>query len=274
VVLQFGEYSRTVGPGLRFALWPVETMERLKVESENRTNFGENENTGLMLAGDQNLVDIRFAVLWKIDDPKAFLFNLERPELTVSAVAESAMREVVGRTPAETVRTTGRLAAQDEVLKITQETLKSYNAGILITAIRLERADPPAQVVNAFEEVQRAEQNQANLINQANQYANQKARSAEGEATRITEDALAYKASAIAQAQGESQRFLKVLDEYGKAKDVTRQRLFLETMEGVLQQSNKVVIEGGQGGSGVVPYLPLPEIQKRQDQTNTGATQQ
>jgi modulator of FtsH protease HflK len=265
VVLRLGQYDRTVLPGLRFALWPIETMERVPVEAEQQTTFGGDES-GLMLADDQNLVDIRFTVLWKISNPEEYLFNVADQQGLVSAIAESAMREVVGRTPAEIVRTTGRLVAQDQVREIVQRTLTAYKAGINVTGVQLERADPPKQVIDAFEEVQRAEQDRANLINQADQYKNTKLRAVEGDVTRRLEDAKAYKSRVIAEAQGESQRFIKIFEEYSKAKDVTRQRIFLETLEGLMSKSNKVIIEGGQGGSGVVPYLPLPEIQKNTQQ--------
>ena len=273
VVLRLGKYSRTVTPGLRFAIWPIETMEAVRVESENQTNIGDKPNSGIMLTGDQNLVDIRFNVLWKINDPEDYLFIISEPEMVVSAVVESAMREIVGRTNAERVRTTGKQEVLDQVLDISQKALDNYQSGVLISKITLEKADPPEQVVDKFQEVQRAEQNQANLINEANQYANKKARQAEGESAKLNEDALAYKASVVAGAQGESQRFLKVLEEYAKAKDVTRKRLFLETMEGVLSQSNKIIIEGGKDGSGVVPYLPLPAITNRTEQPAQGVQQ-
>jgi membrane protease subunit HflK len=264
VVLRFGEYSRTVGPGLNFAIWPVETMIRPKVDAENQIDFGVNENEGLMLAGDQNIVDIRFTVQWKIRDPNDYLFNVRGPEQLVRVVSESAMREVVGRTKAEEIRTRGRLAAQDQVRELVQTTLDSYSAGIQILGVQLEKADPPPQVIDAFEEVQRAEQNQNKFIREAEQYRNQKLGQARGEASKITEDAKAYKARVVAEAKGEAQRFVQVFDEYAKAPDVTRKRIFLETLEGVLSGSNKIIIEGGDKGQGVVPYLPLPEVQKRQ----------
>jgi membrane protease subunit HflK len=276
VVLRLGHYARTANPGLHFAVWPIERMEVVPVEAENQTPVGSTQNEGLMLAGDQNLVDIRLTVLWKIKDPEEFLFNIREKEELVKGVAESAMREIVGRTPAEVIRTTGRLAAQDQVLNITQATLDTYQAGIMITGIKLEKADPPAEVLDAFEEVQRAEQDQARSINEADQYANQRRQLAEGEAARIVEDAKGYKARVVLEAQGEAQRFLKVFDEYNKAKDVTRQRLYLETLEGVLGQANKVIIEEN-GGQGVVPYLPLPEIEKRREtetDSNQGLKQQ
>ncbi len=272
VVLRFGAYSRTVGPGLHFAVWPIENMLKPKVDAENQVDFGVNENEGLMLAGDQNIVDMRFSVLWRIADPEDYLFNVQDPqEAMVRAVAESAMREVVGRTPAEEIRTVGRQAAQDQVKQITQSTLDSYGAGITITAVNLEKADPPRQVIAAFEEVQRAEQNQAQLINEADQYTNQRLRSADGESAKLIEEAKAYKSRVVNEAQGEAQRFLSIYQQYKNAKDVTRERIFLETMEEILGSSNKVIMENGGSGQGVVPYLPLPALQNRAGQP-TSAT--
>jgi modulator of FtsH protease HflK len=178
----------------------------------------------------------------------------------VQSIAESAMREIVGRTPATEALTTGRLAIQDQVIAITQKTLDDYDAGVLITGLALENVDPPPSVLDAFEEVQRAKQNQVNLINQAEQYSNQTLREADGQSAKIIEDAKGYKARVVNESRGESQRFLKVYGEYAKAKDVTRERMYLETMENVLSHSNKVILEGGQGGSSVVPYLPLPAL--------------
>lgn len=278
IVLRFGEYARTTPPGLHFIIWPIETVETPKVQAENQLNFGVSSRggspEGLMLAGDQNIVDIKFTVLWKIADPKKFLFNVRNPERLVSVVAESAMREVVGRTQGDQVRTQGRLEAQNQVLELIQTTLDSYDAGILITGVKLEKADPPPAVIDAFEEVQRAEQNQNKFIREAEQYRNKLLGEARGEASKIVEDAKAYKARVVNEADGEAQRFVSVFDEYSKAKDVTRKRLFIETLEEVLSKSNKVIIEQGQGGTGVVPYLPLPEVQKRANASGSGSRQQ
>ncbi|MDH3580661.1 MAG: FtsH protease activity modulator HflK, partial [Hyphomicrobiales bacterium] len=224
----------------------------------------------LMLAGDQNIVDIKFAVLWKIADSQKFLFNVRNPERLVRVVAESAMREVVGRTSGEQIRTQGRLEAQNAVKAQIQETLDSYNSGILITGVKLEKADPPPNVIDAFEEVQRAEQNQNKFIREAEQYRNKLLGEAQGKSSKIVEDAKAYKSKVTLEAEGEAQRFLSVYEEYSKAKGVTRKRLFLETLEQVLSQSNKVIIEQG-SGQGVVPYLPLPEVQKRARGSNPPA---
>ncbi len=272
VVLRLGEYSRTTSPGLHFILWPVETVETPKVQAVNQLDFGVSSGSqeGLMLAGDQNIVDIRFTVLWKIKEAKDYLFNTRAPERLVRVVAEAAMREIVGRTKADQIRTQGRLEAQNAVTQLIQTTLDSFGAGILITGVQLEKADPPPSVIDAFEEVQRAEQNQNKFIREAEQYRNKLLGEARGEASQTVEQAKGYKARVVAEADGEAQRFVSVYEEYAKAKDVTRKRLFLETMEGVLSKSNKVIIEGGEGGTGVVPYLPLPEVQKRRSGAAAG----
>jgi membrane protease subunit HflK len=263
LVLRLGAYNRTAGPGLHFVLWPIERMEILPVEAENQINLGGGEGDALTLASDQNLVDIRFSVLWKIKDARDFLFNVADQVPLITRISESAMREVVGRTPSEEIRTRGRQVAQDQVRELIQRTLEDYKSGIIITGVQLEKADPPTPVLSSFEEVQRAEQNQNKLIREAEQYRNQILGQARGDASRVVAEAKAYKSRVVAEAQGEAQRFLSVLEEYSKAKDVTRRRLFIETLEDVLHKSNKVIIDNGKNGHEVVPYLRLPEIEKR-----------
>jgi modulator of FtsH protease HflK len=262
LVLRLGAYNRTAGPGLHFVLWPLEQMEKLSVEAENQINFG-GKDAALTLAGDQNLVAIEFSVLWRIKDGRDVLFNIADPEQLITRISESAMREIVGRTPSDEIRTRGRQVAQDQVRDLIQRTLDTYKSGIHISGVQLEKADPPTPVLSSFEEVQRAEQNQNKLIREAEQYRNQILGQARGDASKVVADAKAYRSRVVAEAQGEAQRFLSVLEEYSKAKDVTRRRLFIETLEGVLGKSNKIIIEGGELGQGVVPYLPLPEIEKR-----------
>jgi membrane protease subunit HflK len=179
----------------------------------------------------------------------------------VKAVAESAMREIVGRTPASEALTTGKLKLQDQVGEIVQRTLDRYNAGVILTGLTLEDVQPPKDVIPAFEDVQRAKQDQQKSVNEAETYANQKLRNAEGDAAKMVEDAKGYKAQVVAEAKGEAQRFDSVYVEYSKAKDVTRQRLFLETMEKVIGNSTRIVMDPGKSGQGVVPYLPLPALQ-------------
>ena len=263
IVLRFGEYTRTADPGLHFAVWPIETMEKPRVGAVRQINIGMEGNEGQMLTSDKNIISVPFSVFWRILEPKDYLFNVADQERTIRAVAQSAMREVVGQTRAQMILTTGKDAVAAQVQQITQDLLDEYKAGIIVSQINLGDVQPPAEVANAFAEVVRAGQNQQQLINEAEKYRNQQVQLAEGEAAKLVEDANAYKARVVFEAQGEAARFLSVYNEYKNAKDVTRQRIYLETMEAILSRSNKVIIEGGQNGSGVVPYLPLPEIQKR-----------
>jgi len=256
------------GPGLHFAFWPFETVETPKAEAQNKINIGfgssrQADQESLMLSGDQNIVDIEFTVLWKINKPRAYLFNVRDQEQLIRVVAESAMRDHVGRTRADVIRTTGRDDAQVAVQKKIQEVLNGFNSGILIIGVKIEKADPPPAVNDAFEEVQRAKQDQDRFREEAQKYSNRKLGQARGEAAQIREQAEAYKGRVVAEATGEARRFLSVYQEYAKAKDVTRKRLFFETLEKVLGSSSKVIIEQGSGGQGVVPYLPLPEVGKR-----------
>ncbi|MEL6752272.1 MAG: FtsH protease activity modulator HflK [Pseudomonadota bacterium] len=254
--------------GLNFAWWPFEEAEKIKIV-ERQVNIGSTGRNGsaqgLMLSGDQNIVDVAFSVLFSVDDPKSFLFNVADPEGMVSEIAESAMREVVGRSSAQDVFRDDRQGIAQSVREITQATLTEYGAGIAIRALNIEDVAPPTEVAAAFDEVQRAEQNEDQFQEEANQYRNKALGEARGEAAQIREDAAAYKNRVVQEAEGEAQRFLSVYEQYARAPEVTRKRLFLETMEGVLRDSNKVIMEsnGSNGGTGVVPYLPLPEIGSR-----------
>src|SRR5262245_23300889 len=267
VELRFGKPKAELSePGLHFHWWPIETVERASI-AERLINIGEargGTSSGLMLSGDQNIVDVKFSVAYQVSDPKAYLFNVSAPDEMVRQVAESAMREAVGRRPAQDVFRDDRQGIADAVRGIIQSTLDSYRTGVTINAISIEDAAPPREVADAFDEVQRAEQDEDRFVEEANQYSNQKLGQARGEAAQVREDAAAYKTRVVQEAQGEAQRFISVYDQYAKAPDVTRKRLFLETMENVLKDSNKVIVEQKEGSPGVVPYLPLPELQKRQ----------
>ncbi|MFC3722221.1 MAG: FtsH protease activity modulator HflK [Neoaquamicrobium sediminum] len=266
VELRFGQPKDEVSePGLHFHWWPVETVEIANV-AEKLINVGEarsGTSTGLMLSGDQNIVDVKFSVAYQIADPAAYLFNVSDPDATMRQVAESAMREVVGRRPAQDIFRDDRQGIAEDVRAIIQETIESYGSGLAITAISIEDAAPPREVADAFEEVQRAEQDEDRFVEESNQYSNQQLGQARGEAAAIREEAAAYKNRVVQEADGEAQRFISVYDEYAKAPDVTRRRLFLETMENVLKSSNKVIVEQG-NGQGVIPYLPLPELRAAQ----------
>jgi modulator of FtsH protease HflK len=263
VVLRFGTYNRTAEPGLHFALWPVETMEKPRVGAVRQINIGTEGSEGQMLTSDKNILGVPFSVFWRINDPKNFLFNVADQERTIRSVSQSAMREVVGQTRAQAILTTGKNVVETQVMTITQDLLNNYMAGVTVTSVNLGDVQPPQEVANAFAEVVRAGQNQQQLINEAEQYRNQQVRLAEGEAAKLVEDANAYKSRTVADAQGEAARFISIYDQYKNAKDVTRERIFLETMEQILGQTNKVIIEEGANGSGVVPYLPLPQLQQR-----------
>ncbi len=266
VELRFGKPKAELSePGLHFAWWPIETVE-IANTAEKLMNIGGGRGSGasegLMLSGDQNIVDVRFSVAYQVSDPRAYLFNVADPDNMLQQVSESAMREVVGRRPAQDIFRDDRQGIADGVRQTIQTTLDEYGAGLAINAISIEDAAPPREVADAFDEVQRAEQDEDRFVEESNQYSNQKLGQARGEAAQVREEAAAYKNRVVQEAEGEAQRFISVYEEYAKAPDVTRKRLFLETMEGVLQDSDKVIVEQG-NGQGVVPYLPLPELQKR-----------
>lgn len=276
--LLFGKPKEVVSePGLHFHFWPLETVEKVSTAQQKLQigTVGTRRTAGdlsLMLSGDQNIVDVEFTVIWLVNDPKSYLFNVAEPEAFVRRVSESAMREYVGRTRADEVRTGKREELEDSVRRLVQNTMDAYRAGISIIGVQLEKADPPAEVADAFEEVQRAQQDQSRFQREAEAYANRRLGEARGEASQIRERAQGYKESVIAEAQGEAQRFVSVFEEYDKAKDVTRKRLFLETLERILKDSNKVILESGDAASGVVPYLPLTEL--RRGQTGSQETSQ
>lgn len=267
VELQFGKPKPVLSqPGLHFMFWPVESVERVNV-TENQTEIGSvtsgrNATTeGLMLSGDQNIVDVKFSVLWSVSDPEQFLFNVREPEDMVRSAGESAMREVVGRRPAQDIFRDDRAGISLEVQQITQTILDTYKIGVRVSQIAIENVAPPTEVADAFDEVQRAEQDEDRFQEEARQYANTLLGSARGQAAQIREDAAAYKNRVVKEAEGEAARFISVYDEYAKAPEVTRKRLYLETMEQVLGASEKVILENGPNGPGVVPYLPLPALQ-------------
>jgi len=270
VELFLGEYSATGNPGLNFAPWPLVTAEVLPVTRENTIEIGVGRGTqrgddGLMLTTDENIVDIDFEVIWNISDPAAFLFNLRDGEATVRAVSEASMREVIAQSELAPILNRDRALIAQQVLELIQTTLNSYESGINIVRLNLDRADPPEQVIDAFREVQAAEQERDRLERQADAYANRVLAGARGEAAQLLEEAEAYRAQVVNEAEGEASRFTAVLQEYRQAPEVTRKRLYLETIERVLGGVDKVILDsetGGNGGQGVVPYLPLNELRR------------
>jgi membrane protease subunit HflK len=286
VVLRFGEWNKTTQPGLNWHIpSPVESVITPKVTRVNRVEVGfispseagrgassrEVPNESLMLTGDENIVDINFVLLWQIKDAGQFLFNVRDPETTVKAVAESVMREIIGKTPIVEATTEGRGAIELAAREQTQQILDEYGAGILVTQVQLQKVDPPSEVIDAFRDVQRAQADRERLQNEAEAFANDILPRARGEAERLLQEAQAYRQEAVARADGDAQRFVAVYDEYVKAQDVTVRRIYLETMEDVLRDMNKVLIDGSASGSGVVPYLPLPELERRARERATEA---
>lgn len=270
IVLRFGKFVRATEPGLHFKLpYPVETLYLPNVTRINRTDIGLRDSGGnaisniaeesLMLTGDENIVDINFSVRWrvKLGEATKYLFNVEDPERTVKAIAESAMREVVGQSNIQALLTTGRSDVQAKVKGLMQNALDTYQAGIEITEVQLLNSNPPSAVIDAFRDVQAAQADQERMQFEANTYANKVVPKARGQAAQITQAAEAYREQTVAAAEGEAKRFLSIYTEYKKAKDVTRRRIYLETMQDVYSHMNKVLIDSDSGGKGVLPYLPL-----------------
>ncbi len=275
VVLRFGKYERTETPGFKLKLpVPFETVALPRVTRVNEVTVGfVNSRRGgeqdtrdvlgesLMLTGDENIVDIDFSVFWLIKDAKDFLFNVRDPEGAVKAVAESAMREIVGKNNLEPIITRGREVVEQDTKDLIQETLDEYGAGILITQVQLAEAGPPERVIAAFRDVVNAGQEKVRSINEATAYRNQVVPEARGNAARLIQEAEGYRDSVIAESTGEAERFRLILEQYRLAPEVTRRRMYLETMEKVLERSDKIVIDGD-SGEGVVPYLPLNELRR------------
>jgi membrane protease subunit HflK len=282
VVLRFGKYVRDAKPGLNYHLpYPIESVLTPKVTRVNRIDIGmrlvEDLRRGttmrdvpeesLMLTGDENIVDVDFSVFWlvKPDGAGDYLFNIQQPEGTVKAVAESAMREIVGRSTLTPILTT-RQPVETAVQELMQSTLNKYGAGITITQVQLQKVDPPSQVIDSFRDVQAARADLERAQNEAQTYANKVVPEARGKAAQITQGAEAYREQTVAEAKGATSRFLKVYDEYKKAPDVTRQRMYLETMERLFGGTDKIIMDSGASG-GVVPYLPLDQLMRRPQQT-------
>jgi len=276
VVTRFGAFVGRTTPGINYHLpWPIESVATPPVTREQAVYIGyrlgnsqgarDIPEESLMLTGDENIIDTNFTVFWVIKDAAAFLFNVENPDNqldgTVKAVAESAMREVVGKNQIEPILTANREPIQDEVRDLMQRILDSYNAGVTVTRVQMQKADPPAQVIEAYRDVQAARTDQDRMRNEAEAYANKVVPEARGQAARIVQQAEGYKQQVTAEAQGEAARFVSIYDQYKKAPDVTRRRIYLDTMRDVLGDMNKVIVDN-KGGSGVVPYLPLPELKQ------------
>ncbi|MCH7555287.1 MAG: FtsH protease activity modulator HflK [Proteobacteria bacterium] len=281
VELIFGKWSPTTGvtqPGLNYN-WPSPIGEvfKPKVTHVNRIEIGFRSGTegnrgsslqrqvpseSLMLTGDENIIDVNFVVLWVINDAGKYLFNIRDAAQSIRDVAESAMREVIGKTNADHARAEGRLEVEVKTRELLQKTLDEYGAGVLITQLQLQKVDPPEAVIDAFRDVQRARADRERAINDAQGYANSVIPQARGEAAHLLEEANAYKAEVVARSQGDAERFLAVYDAYKTGRAVTVKRIYLETMEEILKGMNKIIIDSKGASQGVLPYLPLGELQR------------
>ena len=281
VVLRFGKETRVVQPGLGYHLpYPIETVLAPKALRVNKIDIGmrvvddirrggtttrDVPEESLMLTGDENIVDVDFSVLWKVKPTGVgeYLFNIQNPAGTVKAVAESAMREVVGRSEIQPILTGARQTIETAVQDLMQKTLDSYGAGIAVQQVQLQKVDPPQQVIDAFRDVQAARADLERSVNEAQTYANRVIPEARGNVAKITQAAEGYRQQTVAEATGQTSRFLQIYEQYKKAPEVTRERMYLETMERVLGNSDKVIVDQGAAGTGVVPYLPLNGLSAR-----------
>ncbi len=280
VILTFGKWTSTrTEPGLGYrAPWPIQQVEKVNVTFERRIEIGFRETApsrsrtqasggdmpgeSLMLTGDENIIDIDFVVLWRINDAGKYLFEIRDPETTVKKVAESAMREVIGRTPIQKALTEGRGEIETKTKELMQHMMDEYSSGIAINGVQLQQVNPPTQVVDAFDDVQRARADKERLKNEADAYRNDIVPKARGDAQKLVQDAEGYKEATINKAQGDADRFLSVYKAYAVAKDVTTRRIYIETLQQVMENSKKVIIDSEAKGTGVLPYLPLDQTRK------------
>jgi membrane protease subunit HflK len=267
VVLRFGQYRVTTAPGLHWAPYFIDSVEKVNVQQIHNQEIGFRSSgasrssvahESLMLTEDENIVDLKFSIQYRIDDPQFYLFNVLDPDLTLRQATESAVREVVGRSAMDFVITAGRDVVASEAGTLIQEILDEYKAGLNITSVNMQDAQPPAQVQDAFFDAVKAREDQERIINQANAYKADIVPKARGEANAMLERAEAYRQRVIAQADGETDRFLKVLNEYRKAPEVTRERLYIETIEQVMANSSKILVDL-QGGNNIM-FLPLDKL--------------
>jgi modulator of FtsH protease HflK len=276
VVLRFGAFNRYADPGLNYHLpYPIETALTPPITVVRQIHIGMRQvddlrrgstirdvpEESLMLTGDENIVDVDFTVFWQVKKDKVsdFLFNIQQVETSVKAVAEAAMREVVGRTSIQPILTGARAGIELEVQELTQKILDFYGAGVMITQVQMAKVDPPQSVIDSQRDVQVARADAEKAQNEAQRYANSIVPEARGKAAKIQQDSEAYREQTVAEAKGQAARFTKVYEEYKKAPDVTRQRIYYETMEKVFNGTEKIILDPG-AATGAVPYLPLPEL--------------
>lgn len=272
VILRFGHYVDTTSAGLHYHLpYPIEEVSKVNIDQERSITLGVAEayedtqksfTESHMLTGDENIVDINLTVVWKIENAKDYLFNMRDPDQTVRVAAQSVLREIVGQSQMQPIITGDRGKVEDDTKDELQKVLNEFGSGIKIVRVKLQKADPPKQVVDAFNEVQRAKADLERFKNEAEAYRNEILPKARGEAVQKTQDAQAYQEAVVNKAQGEAERFASVYNAYKLGKEVTAKRLYLETMEEVLEKSNKIIIDPSSKGSNVIPYLPLDKLNK------------
>lgn len=285
VVLRFGKYADTTDAGLHYHLpYPIEEVVKVNITQERSINLGvaeayttanrvaiRNGQTGNadplksfteshMLTGDENIVDVNLTVVWRIKNAKDYLFSMQDPDNTVRVAAQSVLREIVGQSEMQAIITGDRGKVEDETKAELQKVMDEFGSGIEIVRVKLQKADPPKQVVDAFNEVQRAKADMERFKNEAEAYRNEILPKARGEASQLLQNAQAYKEAVVNKAQGEAERFNSVYNAYKEGKNVTAHRMYLETMENVLEKSQKIILDQGKAGNGVVPYLPLDKL--------------
>ena len=285
VVLRFGKYADTTDAGLHYHLpYPIEEVVKVNITQERSINLGvaeayttanrvaiRNGQTGNadplksfteshMLTGDENIVDVNLTVVWRIKNAKDYLFSMQDPDNTVRVAAQSVLREIVGQSEMQAIITGDRGKVEDETKAELQKVMDEFGSGIEIVRVKLQKADPPNQVVDAFNEVQRAKADMERFKNEAEAYRNEILPKARGEASQLLQNAQAYKEAVVNKAQGEAERFNSVYNAYKEGKNVTARRMYLETMEDVLEKSQKIILDQGKAGNGVVPYLPLDKL--------------
>ena len=272
IVLRFGAYNDTTTPGLHYHLpYPFETIKKVNITQERSINLGVQEPREMgantfteshMLTGDENIVDINLTIVWRVENAKDYVFNMQNPDQTVRVAAQSVLREIVGQSDMLPIISGDRGKVEDETKEELQKVLDEFGAGIRIVRVKLQKADPPKQVVDAFNEVQRAKADMERFKNEAEAYRNEILPKSRGEAAQRLQNAEAYKQAVVSKAKGEAERFLSVYDAYKNGKDVTTKRLYIETMEKVLSNSDKVIIYSGNKGNNLIPYLPLDKLNK------------
>jgi modulator of FtsH protease HflK len=278
IVMRFGRVTRLEPPGLHFRMpYPIDEVRQPKVMRQNIIEVGMRTGTGpgvsyvrdesQMLTGDENIVDVNFVVFWRIKDAQQYLFNMQNPEITVKEVAESSMREVVGQSDIKPILTGARQKIEQAVQTLMQDVLDHYGAGIRVDQVQLLKVDPPTQVIDAFRDVQAAAADKERLQNEAASYASRIIPEARGDAERILQGTRGYREQSVAEATGQSARFLKIYEEYKKAPEVTRKRMYLETMERIMSGTDKIIVDT-KSGQGVIPYLPLRPLGKRKEDDN------